>query len=67
MNFIKNNIDKVLSKNMKIINNYNFFLQTVKTHTTKSLYKFTSDQEIIDQVTNLITEEYENEFTERAA
>ena len=25
LNFIKNNIDKVLSKNMKIINNYNFF------------------------------------------
>lgn len=67
LNFIKNNIDKVLSKNMKIINNYNFFLQTVKTHTAKSLYKFTSDQEIIDHVTNLITEEYENEFTERAA
>ena len=52
---------------MKIIYNDDYFLQAVKQHTSKFIFKYVSDQELINKVTNLIRVEYENEFKESAA
>ena len=57
----------ILFNNMKIIYNDDYFLQAVKQHTSKFIFKHVSDQELINKVTNLIRVEYENEFKESAA
>ena len=67
LNDIKVNIDEELFNNMKIIYNNDYFLQAVKQHTSKSIFKYVPDQELVNKVSNLIRVEYENEFKDSAA